>query len=58
MTFFPFRNKLFKISDKKATEKAIEYWEDRQAKLKQKEEEEMRRPKDEPLKPREVEEVE
>ena len=52
------RTKYFKISDKKAVEKAIEYYEDRQRKLKQKEEEEIRKPKVEQLKQTEVEEVE
>jgi DNA-binding MarR family transcriptional regulator len=52
------RTKHFKIADKKATEKAIEYYEDRQRKLKKQEEEEMRKPNVEPEEPREVEEVE
>jgi DNA-binding MarR family transcriptional regulator len=51
------RTKYFKISDKKATEKAIEYYEDRQRKLKKKEEEEIRNPTVESEKPREVEEI-
>jgi DNA-binding MarR family transcriptional regulator len=51
------RTKYFKISDKKAVEKAIEYYEDRQRKLKKQEEEERTKPKVEPVKS-EVEEVE
>ena len=52
------RTHYFQIADKKATEKTLEYYEDRQRKLKKQEEEEKRNPKVEPLKPREVEEVE
>jgi predicted transcriptional regulator len=51
------RTRFFKIADKKATEKAIEYWEDRQRKMKK--EETNFKPK-EPVreaKPTEVEEV-
>jgi DNA-binding MarR family transcriptional regulator len=47
------RTRSFRILDKKATEKAIEYYEDRQRKLKQKEG--MTKPKVEPEKPTEVE---
>lgn len=49
------RTKYFKITDKKAVEKAIEYYEDRQRKLKK---EGITSPKVEPVKPTEVEEVE
>jgi hypothetical protein len=52
------RCKYYQIADKKATEKAIEYWEDRQRKLRKKEEENKHKPKVEPTKPTEVEEVE
>ena len=48
----------FQIADKKATEKAIEYYEDRQRKLKKQEEENKYKTKVEPVNPREVEEVE
>jgi hypothetical protein len=48
----------FQIADKKATEKTLEYYEDRQRKLKKQEEEEKRNPKAEPIKQTEVEEVE
>jgi DNA-binding MarR family transcriptional regulator len=47
----------FQIADKEATEKAIEYWEDRQRKLRKKEEENKFKPKVEYEKPTEVEEV-
>ena len=50
------RTHYFRIADKKATEKTLEYYEDRQRKLKKKEEEEKRNPKAEPEKP--TEEVE
>jgi DNA-binding MarR family transcriptional regulator len=50
------RTHYFKIADKKATEKALEYWEERQRKSKKREEEEKRNPKAEPVKP--TEEVE
>ena len=52
------RTRSFKIADKKAVEKANDYYRIRQVKLKKQEEEEKRNPKVEPLKPREVEEVE
>jgi DNA-binding MarR family transcriptional regulator len=48
----------FQIADKKAVEKAIEYYNIRQAKLKKQEEENKYKPKVEPEKPREVIEVE
>ena len=48
------RTHYFKIADKKAVEKAIEYYEDRQRKLKK---EGITKPKAEPVKPTEVEEV-
>jgi hypothetical protein len=51
------RTKYFKIADKKATEKAIELWEDRQRKTKKKEEEEKKNPKVEYEKTTEVEEI-
>jgi len=50
------RTRSFRISDKKAVEKALEYYEDRKRKLKRQEEEEKRNPKAEPEKP--TEEVE
>jgi len=49
------RTKYYQISNKKATEKAIEYWEDRQRKLKK---EEITKPKAEPVKRMEIEEIE
>jgi DNA-binding transcriptional ArsR family regulator len=52
------RTKYYQISNKKATEKAIEYYEDRQRKLKKQEEENKYKTKVEPVNPREVEEVE
>jgi len=48
------RTHYFRIADKKATEKTLEYYEDRQRKLKKQEEEEKRNPK---VAPTEVEEV-
>jgi len=45
------RTRSFKIADKKAVEKVIEYAEDRQRKLKKQEEEEKRNPKAVPVKP-------
>jgi len=51
------RCKYYQIADKKATEKAIELWEDRQRKLEKKEEEPKLRPKGELVNPTEVEEV-
>ena len=50
------RTHYFQIADKKATEKTLEYYEDRQRKLKKQEEEEKRNPKAETVKP--TEEVE
>jgi len=52
------RCKYYQIANKKAVEKAIELWEDRQRKMKKKEEEMKLHPKVEPEKPREVEEIE
>jgi DNA-binding MarR family transcriptional regulator len=52
------RCKYYQIADKKATEKAIELWEDRQRKLRKKEEENKFKPKVEPTKPTEAEEIE
>jgi len=48
------RTRSFKIADKKAVEKAIEYYKDRQRKLKK---EGITKPKAEPVKPTEVEEI-
>jgi DNA-binding transcriptional ArsR family regulator len=50
------RCKYYRIANKEAVERAIEYWEDRQRKLKK--EEFNSKPKGEPVKPIEVEEVE
>jgi DNA-binding transcriptional ArsR family regulator len=52
------RTKYFKISNKKAVEKAIEYYEGHQRKLRKKEEENKYKPKVEYEKSTEVEEIE
>jgi len=52
------RCKYYRIANKEAVERAIEYWEDRQRKLKKQEEENKHKPKVEPTKPTEVEEIE
>jgi DNA-binding transcriptional ArsR family regulator len=51
------RCKYYRIANKEAVERAIEYWEDRQRKLKKQEEEPKLRPKGELVNPTEVEEV-
>jgi len=52
------RCKYYRIANKEAVERAIEYWEDRQRKLKKQEEENKHKPKVEYEKPTEVEEIE